>query len=87
MLPLAFPGVAAGSVFTFSLTLGDYIIPGVVGAPGYFIGMIVYHRLLHEIFRVPPHCSPEDAVAGYVGVFLDGLRPRSSTAKRNARRP
>lgn len=39
-----------------------------------FIGMIVYHRLLHEIFRVPAHCSPEDAVAGYVGVFLDGLK-------------
>src|SRR2546427_13224461 len=31
-----------------------------------FIGMIVYHRLLHEIFKVPPHCSPEEAVAGYV---------------------
>jgi AcrR family transcriptional regulator len=39
-----------------------------------FIGMIVYHRLLHEIFRVPAHCSPEDAVAGYVGVFLEGLK-------------
>ena len=36
------PGIAAGSVFTFSLTLGDYIIPSVVGAPGYFIGMMVY---------------------------------------------
>ncbi len=44
VLPLAFPGVAAGSVFTFSLTLGDYIIPGVVGAPGYFIGMMVYQQ-------------------------------------------
>jgi putative spermidine/putrescine transport system permease protein len=36
-LPLVMPGLAAGSVFTFSLTLGDYIIPSVVGAPGYFI--------------------------------------------------
>ncbi len=36
--------------------------------------MIVYHRLLHEIFKVPPHCSPEEAVAGYVDVFLEGLR-------------
>jgi putative spermidine/putrescine transport system permease protein len=42
VLPLALPGVAAGSIFTFSLTLGDYIIPGVVGAPGYFIGQMVY---------------------------------------------
>jgi putative spermidine/putrescine transport system permease protein len=43
-LPLALPGVIAGSVFTFSLTLGDYIIPGVVGAPGFFIGMMVYQQ-------------------------------------------
>lgn len=50
-----------------------------------FIGMIVYHRLLHEIFRVPAHCSPADAVAGYVGVFLDGLRPPSSPTKRRVR--
>ena len=27
ILPLALPGIAAGSIFTFSLTLGDYIIP------------------------------------------------------------
>lgn len=44
VLPLALPGLAAGSIFTFSLTLGDYIIPGVVGAPGYFIGMMVYQQ-------------------------------------------
>ena len=44
VLPLLAPAVAAGSVFTFSLTLGDYIIPSVVGAPGYFIGMMVYQQ-------------------------------------------
>jgi putative spermidine/putrescine transport system permease protein len=43
-LPLAVPGIAAGSIFAFSLTLGDYIIPQVVGAPGYFIGMMVYEQ-------------------------------------------
>ena len=42
ILPLAVPGIAAGSIFTFSLTLGDYIIPGVVGTPGFFIGQMVY---------------------------------------------
>jgi putative spermidine/putrescine transport system permease protein len=41
ILPLAVPGIAAGSIFTFSLTLGDYIIPGVVGTPGFFIGQMV----------------------------------------------
>jgi len=40
--PLAFPGVVAGSIFTFSLTLGDYIIPSLVGPPGLFIGSFVY---------------------------------------------
>jgi putative spermidine/putrescine transport system permease protein len=42
--PLAFPGVVAGSIFTFSLTLGDYIIPSLVGTPGFFIGMMVYQQ-------------------------------------------
>ena len=31
ILPLALPGLVAGSIFTFSLTLGDYIIPQIVG--------------------------------------------------------
>jgi putative spermidine/putrescine transport system permease protein len=44
VVPLALPGLAAGSIFTFSLTLGDYIIPSVVGAPGYFVGMMVYQQ-------------------------------------------
>ncbi|MFN8569418.1 MAG: ABC transporter permease subunit [Kouleothrix sp.] len=38
MLPLALPGVAAGSIFTFSLTLGDFIIPGTFGNSSLFIG-------------------------------------------------
>ena len=41
ILPLAFPGVVAGSIFTFSLTLGDYIIPGVLGNSAFFIGQVV----------------------------------------------
>lgn len=40
--PLAFPGVVAGSIFTFALTLGDYIIPQLIGPSGYFIGNMVY---------------------------------------------
>ncbi|TDR79923.1 ABC transporter permease [Paludibacterium purpuratum] len=42
ILPLAFPGVVAGSIFTFSLTLGDYIIPQLFGPSGLFIGTMVY---------------------------------------------
>ena len=41
LLPLALPGVAAGSIFTFSLTLGDYVIPVLVGPPGLYIGSMV----------------------------------------------
>jgi putative spermidine/putrescine transport system permease protein len=41
ILPLAFPGVVAGSIFTFSLTLGDYIIPNVFGNSAFFIGQAV----------------------------------------------
>ncbi len=42
LLPLAMPGIVAGSIFTFSLTLGDYIIPQIVGSSRLFIGQAVY---------------------------------------------
>ena len=43
VLPLAIPGIAAGSIFTFSLTLGDYIAPGLVGGPSsQLIGNVVF---------------------------------------------
>lgn len=42
ILPLALPGVIAGSIFTFSLTMGDYIIPQIIGNSANFIGMAVY---------------------------------------------
>jgi putative spermidine/putrescine transport system permease protein len=44
ILPLALPGLVAGSIFTFSLTLGDYIIPGIVGTSHPFIGQAVYQH-------------------------------------------
>lgn len=42
ILPLALPGVIAGSIFTFSLTMGDYIVPQIVGTSRLFIGQAVY---------------------------------------------
>jgi putative spermidine/putrescine transport system permease protein len=46
VLPLALPGVVAGSIFTFSLTLGDYITPTLVGGAGSdFIGNVVYQNV------------------------------------------
>ena len=41
ILPLSFPGVVAGSIFTFSLTLGDFIVPQVLGNSAFFIGQAV----------------------------------------------
>ena len=46
LLPLVLPGVAAGSIFTFSLTLGDFITPTLVGGAGSdFIGNVVYSNV------------------------------------------
>jgi len=45
ILPLALPGVVAGSIFTFSLTLGDYITPSLVGNVD-FIGNVIYRNVL-----------------------------------------
>jgi putative spermidine/putrescine transport system permease protein len=42
IFPLALPGIVAGSIFTFSLTLGDYIIPRIIGSSRPFIGQTVY---------------------------------------------
>lgn len=41
ILPLTFPGVVAGSIFTFSLTLGDFIVPTTLGNSSFFIGQAV----------------------------------------------
>jgi putative spermidine/putrescine transport system permease protein len=41
ILPLAFPALVAGSIFTFSLTLGDYIAPGLITSEQ-FIGTVIY---------------------------------------------
>jgi putative spermidine/putrescine transport system permease protein len=44
VFPLAFPAVVAGSIFTFSLTLGDYITPSLVSPDTQFIGNVVYSQ-------------------------------------------
>jgi putative spermidine/putrescine transport system permease protein len=44
ILPLVFPAVVAGSIFTFSLTLGDYITPSLVSSTQ-FIGNVVYNNV------------------------------------------
>jgi putative spermidine/putrescine transport system permease protein len=41
VLPLVFPAIAAGSIFTFSLTLGDYIAVGIVGGKTQLIANVI----------------------------------------------
>jgi putative spermidine/putrescine transport system permease protein len=48
ILPLSIPAVAAGSIFTFSLTLGDYIVPGLVSTTQ-FIGNIIYINVAQDL--------------------------------------
>ena len=43
--PLALPGVVAGSIFTFSLTLGDYIAVKIVGGTTQLLGNVVYDNV------------------------------------------
>jgi hypothetical protein len=48
-----------------------------------FIGMVVHHRLLHEIFRVSMHRSHDETVSTYVELFLNGLM-KSPVRRRTA---
>ncbi len=48
ILPMAFPAVVAGSIFTFSLTLGDYIAPKLVSSKQ-FIGNVVYDNISTDV--------------------------------------
>lgn len=73
ILPLAFPGVVAGSIFTFSLTLGDYIIPQLVGPPGLFIGSMVYTQQ-GSIGNLPMAAAFTVVPIVIVGIYLSIAR-------------
>ena len=45
-LPLVFPGIAAGSIFTFSLSMGDYIAVTIVGGKTQLLGNLIYGQLV-----------------------------------------
>ena len=46
VMPLVFPAIAAGSIFTFSLTLGDYIAVGIVGGKTQMLANVIYGQLI-----------------------------------------
>ena len=97
-LPLVFPAVVAGSIFTFSLTLGDYIAPDLITSQQ-FIGTVIYdvrgvepaaRRRLHLRSdrgddRLPARRATAEGVRG----ALDGRVPphaRAAASRRRARR-
>ena len=70
LLPLALPGLAAGSIFTFSLTLGDFITPTLVGGAGSdFIGNVVY-RSVGVASNVPFAAAFAVVPVAVMGVYL-----------------
>jgi putative spermidine/putrescine transport system permease protein len=63
--PLALPGVIAGSIFTFSLTLGDFIVPYSLGNSSYFIGQAVL-SLQGTAWNIPLAVVPMAVMAVYL---------------------
>lgn len=48
LAPLVFPGIAAGSIFTFSLSLGDYITVQIVGGTNQLLGNLIYEKITNN---------------------------------------
>ncbi|GJL83779.1 MAG: ABC transporter permease [marine bacterium B5-7] len=73
VFPLALPGLVAGSIFTFSLTLGDYIIPQIVGSSRYFIGQAVY-TLQGTAGNIPLAAAFSMVPIVIMGIYLYGAK-------------
>jgi putative spermidine/putrescine transport system permease protein len=66
ILPLAFPAVVAGSIFTFALTLGDYITPRLV-SNNQFIGNVVFNNISNNLpFAAALALVPIVVMTGYL---------------------
>jgi spermidine/putrescine transport system permease protein len=48
VLPLALPGVVAGSIFVFSLTMGDFVAPQLVGGKSQVLGGVIAKKFLED---------------------------------------
>jgi putative spermidine/putrescine transport system permease protein len=69
VLPLALPGIVAGSIFTFSLTLGDYITPSLVGNVD-FIGNVIYRNVLGLTNNLPFAAAYATVPLIVMGIYL-----------------
>ena len=67
--PLVFPGIAAGSIFTFSLSMGDYIAVTIVGGKTQMLGNIIYGQLVtanNQPLAAALSLIPLVAIVGYL---------------------
>jgi len=67
--PLVFPGIAAGSIFTFSLSMGDYIAVTIVGGKTQMLGNIIYGQLVtanNQPLAAALSIIPLVAIVGYL---------------------
>jgi putative spermidine/putrescine transport system permease protein len=67
--PLVFPGIAAGSIFTFSLSLGDYIAVTIVGGKTQMLGNVIYGQLVtanNQPLAAALSIIPLAAIIGYL---------------------
>jgi putative spermidine/putrescine transport system permease protein len=72
-LPLALPGVIAGSIFTFSLTLGDFVVPYSLGNSSFFIGQAVL-SFTGTAFNLPLAAAFTAVPMVIMGLYLTGAR-------------
>lgn len=69
LAPLVFPGIVAGSIFTFSLSLGDYIAVTIVGGKTQMLGNIIYGQLVtanNQPLAAALSIIPLVAIVGYL---------------------
>jgi putative spermidine/putrescine transport system permease protein len=68
VLPLAFPAIVAGSIFTFSLTLGDYITPTLVSPDTQFIGNVIFSQHTNNLPLAPFAVVPIIVMVIYLAI-------------------
>jgi putative spermidine/putrescine transport system permease protein len=73
IVPIALPGIVAGSIFTFSLTLGDYITPSLVGNVD-FIGNVIYRNVLGLTNNLPFAAAYATIPLLVMGLYLSAAK-------------
>ncbi len=84
MLPFALPAIVAGSIFTFSLTMGDYITPSLVSPSTQFIGNVVFSNHTNNLPLASAFAMVPIAVM-LIYLLIARRRGRSSTCEGLAR--